>query len=130
MQVEPQYLTIINPDPHNHTTRSVVPHYSWVQHDIKVTLKLHGMPIPKQGFLIYDDDKWSFSPGRKKKSEKNYLLPLNDFINGAPNLINSKQLLQVWIYVKNIYKLQELYSASTQVVRQIILTNSADPAHI
>ena len=34
------------------------------------------------------------------------------------------------IYVKNIYELQELYSASTQVVRQIILTNSANPSDI
>ena len=67
VQVEPQYVTKINPEPHDHTTSSVVPHYSWVQQDIKVTLKLHDTPIPKQGFLIYDDDKRSFRPGRKTK---------------------------------------------------------------
>ena len=65
VQVEPQYATNINPDPHDKTTRSVVPHYSWVKQDIKVTLKLHDMPSPKQGFLIYDDDKWSYSRGHK-----------------------------------------------------------------
>ena len=70
VQVDPQYVNNINTEPHYHTTSSVVPHYSWVQPDIKVTLKLHGMPIPKQGFLIYDDDKWSFRSGRKKKAEK------------------------------------------------------------
>ena len=88
------------------------------------------MPIPKQGFLIYDDDKWSFRPGQKNKPEKNALLPLNNFINVAPNLIYSKQLLQGWISIKNIYELQELYATSTQVVRRIILANSADPADI
>ena len=41
-----------------------------------------------------------------------------------------KQLLQGWIYVKNICELQELYSTSTQVVCRIIITNSADPADI
>ena len=57
VKLEPQYVTCINHEPHNHTTSSVVPHYSWVQHDIKVTLKLHNMPSQKQGFLIYDHDK-------------------------------------------------------------------------
>ena len=65
VQVEPKYVTNINPEPQNHTIISVVPHYSWAQHGIKVTLKPHDMPIPKQGFLIYDDDKWSFRQGRK-----------------------------------------------------------------
>ena len=131
VQVEPKYVTNINPEPHNHTIISVVPHYSWVQHDIKVTLKLHDMPIPKQVFLIYDDDKCSLCQGRGKKTgNKDALLPLNDFINVATNLIDSKQLLQGWVSVKNIYKLQELYSASTPVVCQIILTNSANPADI
>ena len=65
VQVDPQYVTIINPEPHDNATSSIVPHYSWLQHDIKVTLKLHDIPIPKQGFLICDDDKWSFRPGQK-----------------------------------------------------------------
>ena len=75
VQVEPQYVTNINPEPHYHTTSSIVPHYSWVQHDIKVTLKLHGMPIPKQVFLIYDDDKWSFRPVQNNKSEEKLSSP-------------------------------------------------------
>ena len=57
VKVEPKYVTNNNPEPHNHTTRSVVPHYSCVQQDIKMTLTLHDMPSPKQGFLIYDDDE-------------------------------------------------------------------------
>ena len=69
---------------------------------------------------------------RSKKTghKKNALLPLNDFINVAPNLIEYKQLLQGWISINKIYWLQEIYAASTQVVRQIILANSADPANI
>ena len=118
-------------DPHDHTTRSVGPHYSWVKQDIKVTLKLHDMLSPKQGYLIYDDDKWSFRLVRKNKSEnKNSLLPLNYFINIDTNLIEVKQLLQVWISINNIYELQELYATSTQVVYWIILANSADPSNI
>ena len=93
VQVEPQYVTNSNPDPHNHTTNSVVPHYSWVKQGIKVTLKLHDMPIPKQVLIIYNDDKWSFCLGWKNRSEKNSLLSLNDFINFASDLIESKQLL-------------------------------------
>ena len=65
MQVEPQYVTNINSEPHDNETISIVPQYSWVQQYIKVTLKLHDMPIPKQGFLICGDDKRSFRPGRK-----------------------------------------------------------------
>ena len=67
VQVEPQYVTNINPGPHDHATTSVVPHYAWVQQNIKLNLKLHYMLIPKQGFLIYDDDKWSFCLGQKNK---------------------------------------------------------------
>ena len=70
VQVEPQYVTGINPEPHDNTTNYIVPHYSWVQQDIKATLRLHDMPIQKQLFLIYDNDKWSCRPGRKKDSEK------------------------------------------------------------
>ena len=89
------------------------------------------MPILKQVFLIYDDDKWLFRPGRKDNSEnKNSLLPLNDFINVATHIIESKQLLQGWISINKIHKLQEIYSASTQVVCRIILANSANPSDI
>ena len=70
-------------------------------------------------------------PGTKKETrKKNPIFPLNDFINVAPNLTESKQLLKEWISINNIYKLQELYTASTQVVSRIILSNSADPAKI
>ena len=70
-------------------------------------------------------------PGPKKQvRKKNSLLPLCEFINIAPNLIESKQLLQGWISINNIYELQELYAASTQVVRRIILADSANPADI
>ena len=62
---EPQYVTGINPEPHDNTTNYIVPHYSWVQQDIKLTLKLHNIPSPKQVFLIYYDDIWSFCPGQK-----------------------------------------------------------------
>ena len=31
VQVEPQYVTNINPEPHDNATRSIVSHYSWVQ---------------------------------------------------------------------------------------------------
>ena len=92
VKIEPQYVTNINPEPQNPTTSSIVSHFSWVQQDIKVTLKLHYMPIPKHGFLIHDDDKWSFHPGRKNRSEKNALLPLNDFI----------KKLQGWISINKI----------------------------
>ena len=62
---------------------------------IKVTLEIHDMPIPKQVFLICDDDKWLFRPDRKNNPEnKNALPSLNDFINVASNLIESKQLMQ------------------------------------
>ena len=89
------------------------------------------MPIPKQGFLIYDDDKWSFLPGQKNKSKiKNSLLPLNEFINVSQNLVESKQLLQELIYINKIHELQEICAASTQVFRCIILANSANPANI
>ena len=71
-----------------------------------------------------------YARAEKNLENKNALLPLNDFINVATNLIDSKQLLQGWVSVKNIYKLQELYSASTQVVCRIILTNSANSANI
>ena len=64
VQVETQYVNNINPEPHDNSTISVFPHCSWVKQDIKLTLKLHDMPRPKQGFLICDDDKWSFRPGR------------------------------------------------------------------
>ena len=70
MQVEPQYVTTINPETQDTATKSILPHYSWVKQDIKVTLKLHDMPRPKQGFLIYDDDKRLFRTGRKNNSEK------------------------------------------------------------
>ena len=94
-------------------------------------MKLHDMPSPKQVFLIYDDDKWLFRPGRKDNSEnKNSLLPLNDFINVATHIIETKQLLQGWISINKIHKLQKIYSVSTQVVRHIILVKSADPADI
>ena len=66
----------------------------------------------------------------KKIRKKNTLPPLNDFINVAPNLIDSKKLLQGWIYINNIHELQELYAASNQVVCRIILANSANPADI
>ena len=69
-------------------------------------------------------------PGPKKTENKNTLLPLNEFINVAPNIIESKQLLQGWISINKIYELQELYAASTQVFRRIILANSADPSDI
>ena len=68
--------------------------------------------------------------GRSARSEKNSLLPLNDFINVAHNIIKSKQLIQGWISIKKIYELQEIYAASTQVVCQIILSDSANPANI
>ena len=84
VQVELQYVTKINPEPHDHTVSSVAPHYSWVQQDIKVTLKLHDTPIPKQGFLIYDDDKRSFRPGRKKNRKQKY--------PPSPSMTSSKSL--------------------------------------
>ena len=56
----------------------------------------------------------------KTDQKKNALLPLNDFI----------KKLQGWIFINNIQKLQELYSAYTQVVCQIIHDNSADTADI
>ena len=88
------------------------------------------MSSPKQVFLIYDDDKWSFWTGRKTNQKKKNLLPLNEFINVAPNLIESKQQLQGWISINTIHKLKEPYSDSTQVVRRIILANSSDPSNI
>ena len=104
-----------------------------MQQDIKVTLKLHNMPSPKQLFLIYDD-KWSFFPFRpfrnNKSENKNSLLLFNDFITVAPNLIDSKKLLKGCIPINKIHELQELYATSTQVVRHIILFNSADPDDI
>ena len=84
VQVEQQYVTSINLNPHDHTTRSILSHYSWVQQYIKVTLKLHYMPIPKQGFLIHDDDKWSFCPGRRKKTRKK--------IPSSPSMTSSTSL--------------------------------------
>ena len=87
------------------------------------------MPSPKQVFLNYDNDKWSFHQGKKTQNPPP-LIPLNDFINVATNLIKSKQLLQGWISINKLYNLQELYAASTQVVCRIILSNSADPANI
>ena len=68
-------------------------------------------------------------PGPKKQIKK-ILLPLNDFINVSPNIIKSKELIQGWIAINNIYELKELYAASTQVVCRIILANSANPANI
>ena len=68
-------------------------------------------------------------PGPKKQIKK-ILLPLNDFINVSPNIIKSKELIQGWIAINNIYELKELYAASTQVVCRIILANSTDPANI
>ena len=100
-----------------------------MQQYIKVTLELQDTPSPKQGFLIWDDDKWSFRLGRKNNLEKNPT-PLNDFINAAPNLIECKQLLQRWVCTNKIHDLQEIYTASTQVVRSIILANSAKPYDI
>ena len=38
--------------------------------------------------------------------------------------------MQGWISISKIYKLQELYAASTQVARQIILPISANQAYI
>ena len=130
VKVEPQYVTNINPDPHNNTTSSILPHCSWLQHNIKVTLKLKDMLIPKQGFLIWDDDKWSFCPVRKRSENKNFPIPLNDFINAAPNIVEQKQLLQGWISINKMHELQEIYSASTQGVCRIILANSAEPSDI
>ena len=50
-----------------------------------MTLKLHDTTIPKQGFLIYDNDKWSCRPGRKKDSEKK--------ITSSPSMTSSTLLL-------------------------------------
>ena len=70
-------------------------------------------------------------PSRPKtNSEKSSLLPLNEFINVAPNLIELKQLLQGCISINNIHNLQEIYAASTQVVLRMILANSTNPAKI
>ena len=66
----------------------------------------------------------------EKTTQKNAPLPLNDFINAAPNLIDPKKLLQVWIYINKMHKLQEIYAASIQVVHCIILVNYSDPANI
>ena len=72
--------------------------------------------------------------GHSARAEKNKpgkkLLPLNDFINVSPNLIESKQLMQGWISLKNIHDIQEIYAASTQVVCIIILDNYANPSDI
>ena len=69
--------------------------------------------------------------GPEKNQKKKSVLPLNDFINVAPNLIESKKIMQGWISINKIHELQELYAASTQVVCHIIiLDNSADPANI
>ena len=47
VQVQPQYVTTINPKPQDNATSSISPHSSWVQQDIKLALKLHDMPSPK-----------------------------------------------------------------------------------
>ena len=66
----------------------------------------------------------------EKTTQKNSLLPLNEFINVVPNLIESKELLQVWISINRVHKLQEIYVTSTQVVCRIVLANSANPVNI
>ena len=70
-------------------------------------------------------------PGPKKTTKKkNAHIPLNDFINAAPNIIDYKQLLQEWMSINKMHELQEIYAASTQVVRHIVLANSIDPTNI
>ena len=130
VQVEPQYLTNINPDPHDQTTNFVVPHYSWVQQDIKVTLKLHELPSQKKDFSSTMMINFCSARAKKTSKKKNSLLPFNEFINVAPNLIKSKQIPQGCIPINNIYELQELHAASTQAVCRIILANSTDPSNI
>ena len=70
------------------------------------------------------------SQATQTTQEKNFLLPLNDFINAAPKIIEYKQLLQGWIPINKMHGLQEIYSVSTQVVCHIILYNSSNLANI
>ena len=90
MQVDPQYVTNISPDPHNHTTNSVVSHYSWVKQGIKVTLKLHDMPNPNKDFSSMMMINGRSTQAKKNNQEnKTPLLPLNHFINIDPISYNT-----------------------------------------
>ena len=96
VQVEPQYVTSINPEPDNNVTSSIVTHYSWVQQDIKVTLKLHDMPSFKQGFLIYDDYKWSFRPVPKINQKKIPSSPSTTSSTSLPISSSSNNYCKWW----------------------------------
>ena len=52
--------------------------------------------------MINGCSAWAEKTNQKTKTPSS---PLNDFMNVTPNLIESKQLLQVWISINNIHEL-------------------------
>lgn len=51
------------------------PHLPWVKHDSKATLYLpNHMQKPKQGFLLHQNNQWTFQAGRTRKGDSIELL--------------------------------------------------------
>ena len=67
---------------------------AWIQHQAPYTLFLPAkMQKSRQGYLIYQDNKWFFKPGRTLTS-KSLAIPLEDFEDHVPHLITSRRLHQ------------------------------------
>ena len=84
-----------NSNPSDFNTSLPFPHLPWIQHDEKATLYLpHIMAKPKQGYLQYTNNSWTFIPGRNKNHEP---IPLPQFETLADSMVNNKKLFKGWV---------------------------------
>jgi deoxyuridine 5'-triphosphate nucleotidohydrolase len=134
-QVQEEYLSALSlHDPSNSSpTMPSLSQYPWVTHGAKVTIFLtNKMTTPKQGFLYKSNtNQWSFIPGRSAlHNNKNKPIPLPDFEQVAPSLIQQHLLAHNWLTVKNFLEQYNLSLAKTTLARRIVLTGSSDPDHL
>ena len=108
-QVQEEYLQSLsshNPMPHT-VPDSTELHllHPWITHGSKVTVFFSNkMSAPKQGYYLYrsNTNQWSFIPGRSTlKNNKNLPIPLPNFTNVAPSLIQNGLIAQHWITSKS-----------------------------
>jgi hypothetical protein len=130
-------LSLHAPTSHDNNSHPTPPplssQYPWIAHGAKVTIFLtNKMTTPKQGFLHKSNtNQWSFIPGRSAlHNNKNQPIPLPNFEQAAPSLVQQHLIAQNWLTVKSFLEQYNLSIAKTTLARRVILTGSSDPEHL
>jgi hypothetical protein len=101
----------------------------WIQNESKATMIIDGhWKLPKQGFLLFQNEQWSFLPGRSPKpSSRTPAIPLPDFSSQATNLLRQGCLAEGWITHSKFMERYNTARSQKFLLRRLVLFKTTDP---